>query len=67
MKWRPDDDEILKKCFEFDWDYGKIPKLVKKEEELEQIKNFFRNNYRAIKDCYKNYATKYPVGDTWAI
>lgn len=34
VKWRPDDEEIIKKCFDFDWEYGKIPKLIKKEEEL---------------------------------
>lgn len=31
-KWKTDDEELLRKCFDFDWDYGKIPKLVKNEE-----------------------------------
>ena len=33
-KWRTDDEELLRKCFDFDWEYGKIAKLAKKEEEL---------------------------------
>jgi len=37
-KWRPDNDDLVTKCFEFDWEAGKIPRLVKKEEELEQVK-----------------------------
>lgn len=66
-KWRTDDEDFIKKCFKFDWEYGKIPKLVKKEEELNQVKDFFESNYRRIKDCYKYYASKSPVGDIWAI
>lgn len=34
VKWRRDDEELMQKCFDFDWEYGKIPRLVKKEEEL---------------------------------
>ncbi|KAL4456118.1 hypothetical protein ABPG74_014079 [Tetrahymena malaccensis] len=66
-KWRMDDEELLRKCFDFDWDYGKIPKLIKNDDQLKQVKEFFRSHYREIKDCYKSYATKYPVGDVWAI
>ncbi len=29
-KWKPDDEEIYKKCFEVDWDNCKITQKVKK-------------------------------------
>jgi hypothetical protein len=32
-KWRPDDADLIQKCFEFDWNHGKLPKMVKNEEE----------------------------------
>lgn len=66
-KWKPDDEDTLRRCFEFDWDYGKIPRLIKRDDDLALVKEFFRHNYKALKDAYKNYATKSPVGDIWAI
>ena len=67
VKWRPDDAELVNLCFEYDWDSGKIPKIVKDEKQVQQIKEFFRERYKKIKDTYKYYASMSPVGDVWAI
>ncbi len=32
-KWKPDDEDIMECCFESDWDCGKVPKVVKDENE----------------------------------
>jgi hypothetical protein len=42
----PDNDMILAKCFEFDWNSSKISKIIKDEREKEQIKNFLRTHYK---------------------
>jgi NLR family CARD domain-containing protein 3 len=34
VKWRPDDAELINLCFEYDWDCGKIPKIVKDEGQV---------------------------------
>lgn len=48
-KWKQDNDEIIDKCFEIDWDYGKVFKIIKKEDQLEQTKIYFKERYKYIK------------------
>jgi hypothetical protein len=59
--------EILKKCFEFDWDCSNIPRVIKKEEEIAKVKEILRGIYKQYKETYKYYAGSSPIGDTWAI
>jgi len=68
-RWRPDDEDLLNKCFDFDWENGKMkdPRMIKKEEEIPAVKEFFRSKYKYFKDTYKYYASLSPVGDIWAI
>lgn len=66
-KWRTDDEELIKKCFDYDWSVGKINKIIKKEDELEQAREYLKSQYKYIKETYKNYASFLPVGDVWAI
>ena len=66
-KWRPDDAELINLCFEYDWECGKIPKIIKDEKQVSQVKEFFRERYKQIKDVYKYFASLNPVGDIWAI
>ena len=54
-------------CLEYDWECGKIPKIIKNPEEILKVKEFFRERYKLIKDTYKHYASYNPVGDIWAI
>lgn len=42
----PDNDIIRAKCFEFDWNSSKIPKIIKDEVELNKVKEFLRVNYK---------------------
>ena len=48
-----DTDDIVAKCFDMDWDYGKVFKIIKNEQQLEQTKQFFKERYRFIKNTYK--------------
>ncbi|EGR32874.1 leucine rich repeat protein [Ichthyophthirius multifiliis] len=66
-KWKADNEDIIKRCFEFDWKYGKIGKIVRNEEDEQEVANFFSQRYAQIKNFYKFYASKSPVGDIWAI
>lgn len=65
--WRPDDAELINLCFNYDWECGKISKIIKDPVQLSMVKNFFRARYKFIKDSYKYYSTWNPVGDIWAI
>jgi hypothetical protein len=42
----PDNEQILTKCFDFDWTNSKLHKIIKDEKEKEQVRVFLRNNYK---------------------
>jgi len=44
----PDNEIMLSRCFEYDWNNSKIPKIVKDEKELEQVKVFLRSVYKNL-------------------
>jgi len=67
FKWKPDTDDLIKRCFEFDWAMTKIPRVVKNGEDLQNVKKFLSENYRQIRNTYKQYASMNPVSDIWAI
>ena len=54
--------KLIERCFEFDWNCSKIPKIVKSEEEQEKVKKVLRKNYRLIRECYKYFAGVSPCG-----
>jgi hypothetical protein len=54
--YEKDSEEILDKCFEYDWGYSKVHKLVKNEEELPVVKRVFKQNYSKLKEIYKLFA-----------
>ena len=58
---------MLKKCFEFDWGCGRIPRVIKKEDDLEKVKKMLYNVYRQYKETYKYYASLSPSSDIWSI
>lgn len=66
-KWKPDTDKLLQECFEFDWNLSRVHKVVKDQEELEKVKDFFRERYQYFRNTYKHWACINPVGDIWAI
>jgi hypothetical protein len=44
-----------------------VAKVVKDPQQLADVKEFFRERYKLIKDTYKYYASFNPVSDIWAI
>jgi hypothetical protein len=62
-----DSDELLRKCFEFDFKCSKIPKFIKNEEDLLATKEVMHSHYRAYKNCYKFYASMNPIQDIWCL
>jgi Ran GTPase-activating protein (RanGAP) involved in mRNA processing and transport len=65
--YQQETDDLSKKCFDFDWEYCKINKYVKKPEELEQVKQMLRNCYRDLKECYRHYSSVGVVSDIWSL
>ena len=65
--WKADHEELIHKCFEFDWSNTRIPKLVKDTEDLYNLKNFLKSIYKDIKNCYKHFSCINPIQDIWAI
>lgn len=59
----PDDDDIVARCFEYDWARTKIPRIIKKEDELEKIRVFLKSIYKPIREVYKYYAGVSPCGN----
>ena len=43
--WKEDDEQMIDKCFENDWGYGRF-KIVKDPEDLAKVKELFRKIYR---------------------
>ena len=48
VKWIPDDAELVNLCFEYDWENTKVHKIVKNEEEVIKVREFFRSRYSFI-------------------
>eukprot|EP00825_Cyclidium_porcatum_P051720 TRINITY_DN95_c0_g5_i1.p1 TRINITY_DN95_c0_g5~~TRINITY_DN95_c0_g5_i1.p1 ORF type:complete len:602 (+),score=103.14 TRINITY_DN95_c0_g5_i1:192-1997(+) len=62
--WKPDTQEKITQCFEFDWPMCQITKLVKKEDDLHAVKNFLHGKYKQIKEnlqafCYNEPSSRY--------
>ena len=64
---KPYTEDILRKCFEFDWEHNKLAKFIKKDEDREKIKSFLNDHYKQYLECYKYYASLQPIGDVWAV
>ena len=58
---------LLNKCFEFDWEMCKIPRIIKNEGELELVKQYLKSNYKMLREIYKYYAAVSPAGNVFSI
>ena len=58
---------MLKKCFEMDWSCSRIPRMIKKDDDLEKVKKLLYSVYRQYKETYKYYASLSPNGEVWSI
>ena len=65
--YKPDDKDVLEACFEFDWENTKIFKIVKNSDELNQVKDFLKENYKAFRETYKYYSAVAPAGMIFSI
>jgi len=43
----------MESCFEKDWSYSKITKMINSKKKLNTLKEFLKSNYKLIKDFYK--------------
>jgi len=60
--YRPDNQQVLNDCFEYDWSCWKIPKLIKDENELEELKKLIKSHYKAFREAYKYLGAINPAG-----
>ena len=68
MHYISDNQKLIDECFEFDWAHNKkIPTKIKDETDFANVRKFFKERYKDIKNIYKFYATKSPVDDIWSI
>ena len=55
-RYRLDDLETLTDCFDFDWKHSRIPNIMKKEKEIEEVKSTLLSFYPVIREAYKTLA-----------
>lgn len=56
-KMNKEGDDLLRKCFEFDWKCSKIhSKLIKDETEKAKIKHYLSENYYVLRECYRYFS-----------
>ena len=67
--YRTDNEGILEKCFEFDWELiePKLEYLIKKPGDREQVKQYLKANYKMLRDAYKLTAGQDSQGNTMSI
>lgn len=57
-EYKPDNDDILRKCFDNDWPHTKIEKLIgnKNPDDITTLRFFIRSHYKGMRECFKYYA-----------
>lgn len=62
--YKPDDDYILNKCFEFDWNCSKIPSMLKNLDAtgVLWVKTVLWSYYKGMREAYKYYGAIGPNG-----
>ena len=56
-KYKPDTNKILDGCFETDWEFTKIPKLLKYDPaQIKKLKEYMKANYKGLREVYKYFA-----------
>eukprot|EP01017_Pseudomicrothorax_dubius_P005020 TRINITY_DN11162_c0_g1_i1.p1 TRINITY_DN11162_c0_g1~~TRINITY_DN11162_c0_g1_i1.p1 ORF type:complete len:422 (+),score=86.12 TRINITY_DN11162_c0_g1_i1:71-1267(+) len=65
--YKKDSDELLRKCFEFDWDCSRIQRVVKNPEQQASVKNLLWEIYPSLKEAYKHYSGLGVVGEVFSI
>jgi hypothetical protein len=68
-QYRPDSHSLLNDCFEYDWQFiiTKVEYLIKQEKERAAVKAYLKENYKLIRDAYKQAAGQDCVGNVMAV
>jgi hypothetical protein len=64
-EYKPENDFVVKECFEFDWSCLKKPKLKKSSED--ELKEKCREIYPFLREIYKRLAALGIVGTVFSI
>lgn len=54
--YKPDTEDVINECFEYDWSCLKVPPLSGGEEEHADLKEAMRKGYRMIRESYKFFS-----------
>ena len=65
--YRADNQALLDRCFEVDWENTRIAKIVKSLDDLKNIRALLYDIYKQLKDCYKYYAAIGAPSEIWSI
>lgn len=65
--YRPENQALLDRCFEVDWENTRIPKIVKGLDDQRNIRMLLYAIYKQIKDCYKYFAAIGAPSEIWSI
>lgn len=52
--YRSDNDDLLKKCFDFDFKMTKMCNFIKDEEDRQAVYDYLLSIYPKMKECYKH-------------
>jgi len=54
--YKLDTTNIIKECFETDWENSNITRIIKDEFDRKKVKEFLRSIYLMMKETYRNYS-----------
>ncbi|KAL4499138.1 hypothetical protein ABPG72_017040 [Tetrahymena utriculariae] len=66
-EYKSDDYLHLKNCFEFDWAQSKLNKMVRSEDDKEDLKQVLYDIYPFLKNTYKQLACQNIYGEVFAV
>lgn len=66
-EYKFEDEDLLSRCFEFDWEHSKLPKLLKDSDETKSLKLLLWKHYKGFKDTYKYFSCFSPQGYVFCI
>lgn len=63
----PDSDALDKRCFEFDWQTSKLPKLLEKGKDIDDCKKILQSLYSLLRIAYKYLSCTGIANDVFCI
>ena len=65
--YKPDTARLLNDCFEMDWNRTKVARIVKNDDEREDLKTYLRSIYKYFREMYKFTSGSDPMNDIFCI